>query len=135
MGKEQYFSYLMDYHKYKYILNIVLFNNILNYILIYNFSISYNSIQIEESKLERSKASLIKSKDMCLKKIKECEENLDILEFDRWNPFDPKYSNYLDDYCRRNLDLISDKLRKLRNEYIFNTSQLYNTDHKGKHLV
>ncbi|CAB4482642.1 unnamed protein product [Rhizophagus irregularis] len=109
MGKEQYFSYLMDYHKY--------------------------NIQIEESKLERSKASLIKSKDMCLKKIKECEENLDILEFDRWNPFDPKYSNYLDDYCRRNLDLISDKLRKLRNEYIFNTSQLYNTDHKGHKLA
>lgn len=92
-------------------------------------------MQIEKSKSEGSKVSIGKSKDLCLKKIKECEENLDILEFDRWNPFDLKYSKYLDDYCRRNLDIISDRLRKLRNEYIFNTSQLYNTDHKGKSLV
>jgi len=54
------------------------------------------------------------------------------LEIDRWNPFDPKYNIYLDNYCKRNLDIISDELRKLRNQYIFNNSQLYNTDHKGK---
>lgn len=50
----------------------------------------------------------------------------------RWNPLDPIYKNYLDNYCRRNLVFISNTLRKLRNEYIFKTSQLYNKDHKGK---
>ena len=70
-----------------------------------------------------------------LKKIRECEENLYISETDRWNPFDLKYKNYLDNYCKRNLVLISNTLRKLRNEYIFKTSQLYNKDHKGKPLV
>ncbi|PKY60134.1 hypothetical protein RhiirA4_517405 [Rhizophagus irregularis] len=50
MGKEQYFSYLMDYYKYK--------------------------TQIERPKLKKSKASLERSKELCLKKIKECEEDL-----------------------------------------------------------
>ena len=75
---------------------------------------------------------LKKSQDLCLKKIEECEKELDILENDRWNPFDPIYNNYLDNYYRSNLDLISDALRKLRNDYIFHNTKLYNLDHKGK---
>ena len=78
---------------------------------------------------------LKKSQDLCLKKIEECEKELDILENDRWNPFDPIYNNYLDNYYRRNLDSISNVLRKLCNEYIFNNTRLYNSDHKGKFLI
>ena len=78
---------------------------------------------------------LERSQEICLKKIKECEENLNILESDRWDPFDPIYSDYFNDYCKRKLELMSDTLRKLRNEYIFNNTRLYDKDHKGKILA
>jgi hypothetical protein len=85
-------------------------------------------MQIRKSGSDKLK----KSQDLCLKTIEECEKELDILKNDRWNPFDPIYNNYLDNYYRRNLDLVSNVLRKLRNDYIFHNTRLYNLDHKGK---
>lgn len=88
--------------------------------------------EISNTNSERLLESLKKSRSLCVKKIEKCEAELDIAESKRWNPFDPIYSQYLYDYCKRNLDLIVDKLKIFRNEYIFKNSQLYNQDHKGK---
>jgi len=44
---------------------------------------------------------------------------------------DPKYSAYLEFYCINQLSKFIDKLRKERNEYLFNSSYLYNESHKG----
>lgn len=78
--------------------------------------------------------SLKRSRSLYIKKVEKCESDLDIPESKRWNPFNPIYSKYFHDYCERNLDLISDKLRKFRNEYIFKNSQLYNQDHIGNYI-
>ncbi|GES96263.1 hypothetical protein GLOIN_2v1886648 [Rhizophagus clarus] len=106
---EKYFSYLMELHRYEE--------------------------EISHTNSERSLESLKKSRSSCVKKIEKCETDLDIAESKRWNPFDPNYFQYLYDYCKRNLDLIVDKLKILRNEYIFKNSQLYNRDHKGYKLA
>ncbi|CAB5396216.1 unnamed protein product [Rhizophagus irregularis] len=84
---------------------------------------------------ERQLESLKRSRSLYIKKVEKCESDLDIPESKRWNPFNPIYSKYFHDYCERNLDLISDKLRKFRNEYIFKNSQLYNQDHIGHKLT
>jgi hypothetical protein len=107
-------------------INLYLFNY-----LILKYYHNFRS-EISKAKTERSLESLKKSRLLCIKRIEKCELDLDIAESKRWNPFDPIYSQYLHDYCKLNLDLIIDKLRNFRNEYIFKSSQLYNQNHKGK---
>ncbi|CAB5193235.1 unnamed protein product [Rhizophagus irregularis] len=109
IGKELYFLNLMELHRYE--------------------------IEISKANSERQLESLKRSRSLYIKKVEKCESDLDIPESKRWNPFNPIYSKYFHDYCERNLDLISDKLRKFRNEYIFKNSQLYNQDHIGHKLT
>lgn len=47
---------------------------------------------------------------------------------------DSKYSAYLEFYCINQLSKFIDGLRKERNEYLFNSSYLYNEFHKGNKI-
>ena len=66
-----------------------------------------------------------------LNKINHCEAELNILENERWNPMDVKYSQYLNTYSYNQIENIIDKMQILRNEYLFKSGYLYDHNHKG----
>jgi hypothetical protein len=84
---------------------------------------------------DKKKEILEKQKQNYLKKIKSFEVKLGILESQRWNPMDSKYSNYLVNYCINRLNMIINKLRNERNEYFFKTAYLYNQNYKGNLII
>ncbi|CAB4480494.1 unnamed protein product [Rhizophagus irregularis] len=61
--------------------------------------------------------------------------SINIPKTHRWDPMDSKYSAYLEFYCINQLSKFIDGLRKERNEYLFNSSYLYNEFHKGQKLA
>jgi hypothetical protein len=94
----------------------------------YIFTISIETTKIDNTK---KKELLRKKWDNILKKIENYEVSLNIPKTHRWDPMDSKYSAYLEFYCINQLSKFIDKLRKERNEYLFNSSYLYNEFHKG----
>jgi len=70
---------------------------------------------------------------MLLKKVEEFEIKHDITE--RWNPFDNNYNEKRKQYCVKKLDLLIDKFRKYRNDYISKKNYLYNHNHKGRYIL
>ncbi|CAB5368131.1 unnamed protein product [Rhizophagus irregularis] len=95
------------------------------------------SINIETTKINniKKKELLRKKHDNILKKIENYEISLSIPKTHRWDPMDSKYSAYLEFYCINQLSKFIDGLRKERNEYLFNSSYLYNEFHKGQKLA
>nr|CAG8607883.1 14504_t:CDS:10 [Entrophospora candida] len=99
-GKEKYFLQLMELWKIRHLL--------------------IQKIEIE--KLKKKELNL-------LKKIENCESELEILECDRWDPFNNDYSTYLINFLKRQLNLNIDKLRSLKNEINYKKFCLYNSQH------
>jgi hypothetical protein len=79
----------------------------------------------------KKKENLRKKHDNILKKVENYETALSIPKTHRWNPMDSRYNAYLEFYCINQLSEFIDRLRKERNEYLFNSSYLYNESHKG----
>ncbi|GES73169.1 hypothetical protein GLOIN_2v1886648 [Rhizophagus clarus] len=61
--------------------------------------------------------------------IKKQDEH--IYENERWNPMDIKYIQYLNNYAYNQIENIIDKIRILRNEYLFKSGYLFDHNHKG----
>ncbi|GBB87582.1 hypothetical protein RclHR1_14040003 [Rhizophagus clarus] len=100
-----YFSYLMDIQK---------LNN-----------------KFIKCKNDKEKEVINKKKLKLLKKINQYESELNILENERWNPMDIKYIQYLNNYAYNQIENIIDKIRILRNEYLFKSGYLFDHNHKG----
>ena len=50
---------------------------------------------------------------------------------ERWDPMDIKYKQYLNTYSSNQIEDIIDKIRILRNEYLFKSGYLFDHNHKG----
>lgn len=89
---------------------------------------------LAESKTDKEKEKINKKISNLLNKINHCETQLNILENERWNPMDMKYEQYLNSYLYNQMESIIDKMRILRNEYLFKSGYLYDHHHhKGNY--